>query len=61
MSKHRIICLSCEAVMPAKGTGEWHQPGCRDVGVVANNWEKRDDVWYLRGTDKAYTPMKDRT
>ena len=47
--------------MPTKGTGSWHQPGCRDVGVVASNWERRGDIWYLKGTDKAYTPMKGRT
>jgi hypothetical protein len=57
MSKHRIICLSCDQEMPSPQRGEWHAPGCRDVGVVASNWEKRDGIWYLKGSDKKYEPM----
>jgi hypothetical protein len=57
--KHKIICLTCDQVMPEYG-GQWHLPGCPDVGVVASNWVKRDGEWYLRGTDKMYPRMRMR-
>lgn len=37
---------------------EWHKPGCRDVGVIASNWYKREGVWYLKGTKIPHQPMR---
>lgn len=59
----RVICLTCEAVMPpptpwTEDMPEWHKPGCRDVGVIASNWYKREGVWYLKGTKIPHQPMR---